>query len=317
MTLQQLQYLVALSESDSISQAAQNCFVTQSNISKAIKQLEQELGFALIERNYRGVSFTLRGQEFLRDAYAVLDQYKLLQERYLREDREALRFSVSSQHYIFVLEAISRTVALLKNHPYAIHLREYKTSQIIQDVVSRKSRLGFIYYYNINENFIRRELERASLEFRPFCGAAPHAYLVRSHPLAQNASITLADLEGYPYVCYDMDTDPLNFSEEIYSPPHPRQVIRVSDRSSMFSIVRHTDSYTLGSGFLLDNYTAEDIVTRPLCISSGSIMHIGWIKPIGQDLTPECEQFLQFCREALERCYSGPRPEEPPSPDGD
>lgn len=47
MTLQQLQYLVALAESNSINQAAQNLFVSQSGISKAIKQLESELGFPL------------------------------------------------------------------------------------------------------------------------------------------------------------------------------------------------------------------------------------------------------------------------------
>lgn len=50
MTLQQLQYLVALAESNSINQAAQNLFVSQSGISKAIKQLESELGFPLLER---------------------------------------------------------------------------------------------------------------------------------------------------------------------------------------------------------------------------------------------------------------------------
>ncbi len=51
MTLQQLQYLVALAESNSINQAAQNLFVSQSGISKAIKQLESELGFPLLERS--------------------------------------------------------------------------------------------------------------------------------------------------------------------------------------------------------------------------------------------------------------------------
>ena len=56
MTLQQLQYLVALAESNSINQAAQNLFVSQSGISKAIKQLESELGFPLLERSSRGIT---------------------------------------------------------------------------------------------------------------------------------------------------------------------------------------------------------------------------------------------------------------------
>ena len=67
MTLQQLQYLVALAESNSINQAAQNLFVSQSGISKAIKQLESELGFPLLERSSRGITFTSRGTEFLHD----------------------------------------------------------------------------------------------------------------------------------------------------------------------------------------------------------------------------------------------------------
>ena len=65
MTLQQLQYLVALAESNSINQAAQNLFVSQSGISKAIKQLESELGFPLLERKNRSFTLTAAGGVFL------------------------------------------------------------------------------------------------------------------------------------------------------------------------------------------------------------------------------------------------------------
>ena len=54
MTLQQLQYLVALAESNSINQAAQNLFVSQSGISKAIKQLESELGSVNVLSSKKG-----------------------------------------------------------------------------------------------------------------------------------------------------------------------------------------------------------------------------------------------------------------------
>lgn len=64
MTLQQLQYLVALAESNSINQAAQNLFVSQSGISKAIKQLESELGFPLLERSSRGITSPAAAQNF-------------------------------------------------------------------------------------------------------------------------------------------------------------------------------------------------------------------------------------------------------------
>ena len=62
MTLQQLQYLVALAESNSINQAAQNLFVSQSGISKAIKQLEKALNTKLFLRTQKGVRLTTEGK---------------------------------------------------------------------------------------------------------------------------------------------------------------------------------------------------------------------------------------------------------------
>ena len=44
MTLQQLRYLIAIAEYGSINAAAQNLYASQSNLSTAIKELEQELG---------------------------------------------------------------------------------------------------------------------------------------------------------------------------------------------------------------------------------------------------------------------------------
>ena len=99
MTLQQLQYLVALAESNSINQAAQNLFVSQSGISKAIKQLESELGFPLLERSSRGITFTSRGTEFLHDAYSLIKQFHTMQDHYLQtEPQGMITMSITSRY---------------------------------------------------------------------------------------------------------------------------------------------------------------------------------------------------------------------------
>ena len=302
LTLQQLQYLIAIAENNSINQAAQSLFVSQSSISKAVKQLEEELGFALLDRSYRGISFTSRGLDFLRDSYTLMEQFNFLKTHYLTQPDTSFTFSVSSQRYIFVIEAISRMVNLLGPCNYSINLREHRTSEIINDVVTHKSAIGFIYYYHINEEFIKRELLRFNLEFHPFCEAIPHVYISKTHPLAQEGFVSQSMLDQYPYVCYDLDTDSANFAEEIFSPNHPKQVIYVTDRSSMFNIIRHTESYTLGSGLLLDGYVDDDITVRPLDLSAMSTMQIGWIKLQGQELDAESSQFIQFCKEAFAKC---------------
>ena len=154
MTLQQLQYLVALAESNSINQAAQNLFVSQSGISKAIKQLESELGFPLLERSSRGITFTSRGTEFLHDAYSLIKQFHTMQDHYLQtEPQGMITMSITSRYYIFVAKAVAKMANLLKEHNYFIRLQEGKVSDIIQDVAARRSQLGFIASFRFAGSF--------------------------------------------------------------------------------------------------------------------------------------------------------------------
>ena len=263
MTLQQLQYLVALAESNSINQAAQNLFVSQSGISKAIKQLESELGFPLLERSSRGITFTSRGTEFLHDAYSLIKQFHTMQDHYLQtEPQGMITMSITSRYYIFVAKAVAKMANLLKEHNYFIRLQEGKVSDIIQDVAARRSQLGFISYYDTNAEFIQHELERFNLEFHSLCSNQLHVFLSKNHPLAKEPNITLSMLSPYPYIFYDGGNDPYGYTEEVFFPVHPQKSIAVSDRSSMLNIIRHSECYNLGSGWLLEGYSESDLPSR-------------------------------------------------------
>ena len=78
MTFQQLSYLVEISKCGSINKAAQKLFLSQSGISIAIRELEEELGITLFLRTNRGVTFTPEGREFLSHAVSLLDSKKHL-----------------------------------------------------------------------------------------------------------------------------------------------------------------------------------------------------------------------------------------------
>ena len=58
MTIQQVQYILEVSQTGSISRAASNLFLAQSNLSSAIRSLEQELGFPIFTRSNRGIQPT-------------------------------------------------------------------------------------------------------------------------------------------------------------------------------------------------------------------------------------------------------------------
>ena len=60
-----LKYVLEIEKAGSISQAAQNLFMAQPNLSKAVKDLEHELGYSIFKRTPSGVTVTERGNEFL------------------------------------------------------------------------------------------------------------------------------------------------------------------------------------------------------------------------------------------------------------
>ena len=82
MTLTQLKYILAIAQTSSISTAAKLMFVSQPNMSNAIRELEEELGSTLFTRASRGVVPTIDGDGFLGYARQVIEQTSLIEEKY-------------------------------------------------------------------------------------------------------------------------------------------------------------------------------------------------------------------------------------------
>ena len=82
MTFQQLTYVVEVSKCGSINKAAHKLFLSQSGISTAVRELEQELGIQFFTRSNRGVEFTPAGKEFLGYAVSLLEQKQRIERLY-------------------------------------------------------------------------------------------------------------------------------------------------------------------------------------------------------------------------------------------
>jgi len=72
-TIRQLQYFVAVAEVGTVSGAAQVISISQSSVTEAIKELENDLGVSLFERHSRGLNITHKGHQFLRHARMILN----------------------------------------------------------------------------------------------------------------------------------------------------------------------------------------------------------------------------------------------------
>lgn len=105
MRIQQLQYVIKIVETGSMNEAAKQLYITQPSLSNAVRNLETEMGIQIFIRNPKGITLTKDGMEFLSYARQILEQTALLEERYKGDNTSRELFSVSSQHYAFVVNA--------------------------------------------------------------------------------------------------------------------------------------------------------------------------------------------------------------------
>ena len=92
MTFQQLTYVVEIAKCGSINKAAHKLLLSQSGISTAVRELEQELGIQFFLRSNRGVECTPEGREFLSYAVSLLEQKQNIHRLHLpRGHKELVR----------------------------------------------------------------------------------------------------------------------------------------------------------------------------------------------------------------------------------
>lgn len=90
MLLKQMKYFITVVDCHSFTEAAEQCYISQSAISQQIKSLEKELGIRLFEGNKRQFSLTPADEYFYRHGKVILDEIEDFKEETIRrgEDQE-------------------------------------------------------------------------------------------------------------------------------------------------------------------------------------------------------------------------------------
>lgn len=291
MTLQQLRYLIAVAEAGSITAAADRLFISQPSLSKAIAELESEMGITLFERLAKGVRQTEEGTRFLSYARQVVEQADLLERQYLHAEPIRRVFAVSSQHYAFVVNAFVALVKEMGKSRYEFSLREGPTSSIIDDVRTQRSELGVLYLSHFNKEVITSAIKHADLRFEPLFIAHPHVFVSRQNPLAGHKTLTLEDLSSFVRLTYDQGTkNSFFFAEELHATEDANKNIVVTDRATLFNLLIGLDGYTISSGILSADLNGDDIVAIPL--DSDEQMEVGYVKLANRPLSDAATHFI-------------------------
>lgn len=281
MNIQQLRYVITITESGSLNRAAERLYVSQPALTKAVKELEGELGIQIFHRSGRGVSLTADGTEFIAYARGICQQYDNIAERYGQGGTIKKKFGVSTQHYSFATKAFVETVKDFDMNEYDFAIRETKTREVIEDVSRLKSEVGVLYMSDFNRAVIGKILKSNKLTFHKLIDCKAYVYLWREHPLANKERITFEELSSYPCLSFEQgDNNSFYFSEEILTTSDYPQIIHTNDRATMLNLMVGLNGYTLCSGIICEELNGSDYVAIPYAEDENnpnSIMEIGYI----------------------------------------
>ena len=276
MTLQQLHQVITIAESRSMNEASRKLFVSQPNLSAVVRELEEETGITIFIRSNRGIVLTPEGEEFIGYAKQVVEQYHLLESRYISSASKK-KFSVSMQHYTFAVKAFVEMVKEFGMDDYAFAIHETKTGTVIEHVKDFISEIGILYMSDFNRKILMKLIHESELEFIPLFDCNTYVYVWKKNPIASKSSVSLQELEKYPCLTFDQGkTNSFYFAEEVFSTYEYKQTIQVDDRASMLNLMVGLNGYTLCSGIICEELNGSDYAAVPL--KETEVMTIGYVK---------------------------------------
>lgn len=298
MRIQQLQYVIKIVETGSMNEAAKQLYITQPSLSNAVRNLETEMGIQIFIRNPKGITLTKDGMEFLSYARQILEQTALLEERYKGDNTSRELFSVSSQHYAFVVNAFVALFNGTDMTQYELFLRETRTWEIIDDVKNFRSEIGVLFLNSYNRDVLTKLFDDNSLIATTLFTTTPHIFVSKSNPLANRKKLSMKDLENYPYLSYDQGLhNSFYFSEEMMSQiPHPKSIV-VSDRATLFNLMIGLDGYTVATGILNSKLNGDEIVAIPLDVDD--VIDIVYIRHDKANLSKMGQKFIDYLLEEV------------------
>lgn len=300
MRIEELQYFMKVVEVGNMTQAAKDLFISQPSLSKAIANLEGEMGVKLFQRTAKGAILTNQGDEFLQYARQVLEQVDLLNHRY-KEGVQANRiFSVSAQHYAFVVDAFVKLLKEMDADQYEATLKEERTFEVLDDVANLNSEIGVIYRSKYNQKVLEGAFNEKQLTFTPLFKTSPYVFIDKHHPLAQQTSIKLDDLVAYPRLSYEQGMhNSFYYWEEILADiPVPKRII-VSDRATLFNLLIGLNGYTISSGIINDDLNSPDILSIPL--ESDEVIELGYLTANRHQLSQIAETYIELLEDSIQR----------------
>jgi len=301
--IQHLKYAVEVEKTGSISRAAQNLFMGQPHLSKAIKELEDSLGITVFNRTPHGVVPTVKGSEFLRYAKSILAQIEEMESLYKQTDETVHRFDISVPRASYISFAFSEFARALENEKVIdLNYRETNSMRAIKNVTDNVNNIAVIRYQEVYEKYFMSALEERDLEFLPIYEFNYLLLMSARHPLAGKKILKNTDLRKYTEIVHgdiSIPALPLSEARQIEKADAKKKKIAVYERGSQLELLsRLSSTYMWVSPMPRDILDCFSLVQRECSMPNNFFRDILIFRK-GYHLSAEDSLFIEFLKKSV------------------
>jgi DNA-binding transcriptional LysR family regulator len=290
--LRDLRYFVATAEEEHVTRAAERLFVSQPSLSKQLRALERQLGFALFERSRRGVALTPAGRALLGPARALLADWN--------EGVSAAREHASVGHLVVGMQtAVGRG---LQRAALAAFARRQPTVLPSLRLVPWTDPTAGLADGDSDVAFLWLPAPRDGVDHVPVAEERRHVALAADSPLAERPSLPFSALLDEPFVALPEAAGPLRdwwlaTAERGGRPPVIGTVADTAD-AALEAVASGLGVVLLAEGNAA-LYSRPGVVTRPVTGLAPATLALAWRT---MDRRAMVRDFVAAVREALGEC---------------
>ena len=239
-----MKYAVEVARAGSINKASDVLFVAQPNLSRAIKELEADLGITIFDRSAKGMVLTIEGREFINYAQQILHQIDAVEHIYKHGKLQKQKFSVSVPRSGYISEAFSRFSKYIDATNAEIFYKETNSWRAINNILNSDYNLGIVRYDKEYEKYYNIMLEEKGLNVEDVTEFSYRLVVNKKSPLADKEVVKLSELSSYIEIVHaDSSVPSLPISDSKKNELHggDEKRIFVFERASQFDLLSEND----------------------------------------------------------------------------
>lgn len=299
MDINQLRYVLEISNTGSITKAAKKLFMGQPNLSKSIKELENEIGITLFCRSAKGVVLTKSGKAFAGYARSILKQMDTLTNMYKGEaENKDNSLKISSPRASYIAYTVSNFLDRNGCNDKKVIYRETNAHNIINDVENEKVDFGILRYQRQHASYFEKICYDKALSVSPLWNYSMVLLMNKENPLANLREIPYNLLSFYTEIVHG-DFTPVNSldGEENQNLKNSNSII-VFDRGSQIDMLRNIKtSYMWASPVPFEMLYSSDIIEKS-CYNVTEYSDV-LIRHINKELNETETNFIEFLKDEI------------------